>query len=96
MCGYHVRVARNAAEALDAIASPEPVDLVISDLGLPDRSGTDLMRDMKARVALRGIALTGYTEDQDVRACKSAGFDRHMAKPVAFEDLRSAVSELLQ
>jgi CheY-like chemotaxis protein len=96
MCGYHVRLARNAAEALDALASPDPVDLVISDLGLPDRSGTDLMRDVKARLPVRGIALTGYTEEQAVRDCKSAGFDRHLAKPVVFEDLRSAVSELLQ
>jgi CheY-like chemotaxis protein len=96
MCGYDVRLARNAAEALEAMESPAPVDLVISDLGLPDRSGVDLMRDIKSRFDPRGIALSGYTEDQTVRDCHSAGFDRHLAKPVDFDDLRSAVTELLR
>src|SRR5687767_13710380 len=95
MSGYDVRVAHNAAEALALAAAPAPADLMISDLGLPDRDGTELMRDVKARYGLRGIAVTGFTDEDTVRDCRAAGFDRHFAKPVDFEDLRTAVGELL-
>ena len=95
MSGYDVRLAHNAAEALQQAAGPEPVDLMISDLGLPDRHGTELMRDVKAQFGLRGIALTGYTGDQTDRDCRSAGFDRQFSKPIDFDDLRTALSEML-
>ena len=95
MYGYDVRTARTAAEALAAVAAPVPADLIISDLGLPDGDGTDLMRDVRTRHNLRGIAVTGYTDDAVVKDCKAAGFDRHFAKPVVFDDLRAAISEML-
>jgi CheY-like chemotaxis protein len=95
MSGYDVRLARTAAEALQLAAAPGPVDLMISDLGLPDRDGTDLMREVKAQFGLRGIALTGFSGDDTARDCRSAGFDRHFIKPIHFEDLRTAVGELL-
>ena len=94
MNGFDVRLAHTAAEALGQAAAV-PADLMISDLGLPDRSGLDLMREARSRFGLRGIALTGYTDDDDVRACRQAGFARHIAKPVRFEDLLSAIDELL-
>lgn len=95
LSGYDVRLARNAAEAIAAARAPGVVDLMISDIGLPDRSGVELMRDVKAQFGLRGIALTGYTGDQTVRDCKSAGFDRHFSKPLSFDDLRAALHEML-
>jgi CheY-like chemotaxis protein len=95
LCGYDVRLAHTAAEALGQAAAPVPADLMISDVGLPDRSGLDLMREARSRFGLPGIALTGYTADDDVRACRQAGFSRHMAKPVVFQDLLSAINELL-
>lgn len=95
LSGYDVRVAQSAAEALERVAAPMPADLVISDLRLPDRSGTELMREVKQRHNLPGIAMTGYTGDETVRDCQSAGFSRHLAKPVNFEDLRAAVSDLI-
>ena len=93
--GYDVRLAHNTAEALAVAGEGGRLDLVISDLGLPDGSGFDLMRDVKARFGLRGIAVTGYDGAQTVDACRSAGFERHFAKPVLFEDLCAALSELL-
>jgi CheY-like chemotaxis protein len=95
MCGYDVRLAHTAAEALGQAAAPVPADLLISDVGLPDRSGIELMREAKTRFGLPGIALTGYSDDKDVAACRSAGFSRHLAKPVLFEDLLSAIGEVL-
>jgi CheY-like chemotaxis protein len=95
LCGYDVRLAHTAAEALGQAAAPVPVDLMISDVGLPDRSGTELMREVKTRFGLRGIALTGYTDDEDVTACRSAGFAHYFAKPIRFDDLHAAICELL-
>jgi CheY-like chemotaxis protein len=96
MCGYDVRLAHTAAEALAVAAVPALADLLISDLGLPDRSGMDLMRDVRKRFGLRGIAVTGYTSDEIVGACKSAGFARHFSKPIEFDDLREAIAQLLR
>ena len=96
MCGYQVRRARNAAEALALVDEPARADLMISDLGLPDRSGTELMRDVKRQFGLRGIALTGYTGDETVSDCRSAGFERYLSKPIEFKDLHAAVRDLLE
>ena len=71
------------------------VDLVISDLGLPDGSGNDLMRELSLRYGLRGIALSGYGMDSDLEASTAAGFSRHLIKPVDIDDLRAAIREAL-
>jgi len=93
-CAYDVRLAHTAAEALGQAAAPVPVDLLISDLGLPDRSGIELMRDVKQRFGLRGIAVTGYTSEDDVSACQAAGA-RHLSKPILFDDLLWAIGDVL-
>jgi CheY-like chemotaxis protein len=95
LSGYDVRTARTAAEAMKALETPALADLIISDLGLPDAPGTDLMRDARTRHNVRGIAVTGHTGDAVVSDCKAAGFDRHFAKPVFFDELRTAIGELL-
>ena len=91
--GYVVHAAGTLAEA-SALASGCPCDLLVSDVQFPDGSGLDLMRDLRARYGLQGIALSGYAEKQDVQAALDAGFSRHLAKPVTFEDLLTAVEEL--
>ena len=68
--------------------------LVICDLGLPDRSGADLMRDLKDRYGMRGLAVSGHTDPQAVRDIEKAGFDAHLDKPVVFDDLLAAVRDL--
>jgi CheY-like chemotaxis protein len=94
LIGYDVRLASSAAEAIRQAAAA-PVDLIISDVGLPDRNGVDLMREVRAVHGLPGIAVTGHATDDVIRDCRSAGFDRHFSKPVLFDDLRAAISELL-
>ncbi|HEX6563265.1 MAG TPA: ATP-binding protein [Chthoniobacterales bacterium] len=69
-------------EAALSLAASRVFDLVISDLGLPDFSGTELMTRLRERYALRGIALSGYGMEEDIRRSKSAGFDYHLTKPV--------------
>jgi PAS domain S-box-containing protein len=79
--GHSVKCAATGEAAL-ALASSEAFDLVISDLGLPDFSGTELMTILQERYSLRGVALSGYGMEEDIRRSKSAGFAYHLTKPV--------------
>ncbi|HEX3131522.1 MAG TPA: ATP-binding protein [Thermoanaerobaculia bacterium] len=95
--GHEVRVAGTVAAGLAAakaaLESGEGIDLVISDLGLPDGTGMDLMRELVARYGLRGIALSGYGTEEDVRRSLEAGFTRHLTKPVNFQALEAVILE---
>jgi signal transduction histidine kinase len=92
--GYSVRNADGVDAALQA-ASDEPFDLVISDLGLPDGTGYDLMKQLRERHNLRGVALSGYGMEDDVQRSLDAGFSQHLTKPVEIERLDSAVRAVL-
>ena len=87
-----VVAAGSLAEALEA-AGVNTFDLVLSDLGLPDGSGLDLMRDLRDRYGLRGIALTGFGMEEDIRRSREAGFVDHLVKPITFDRLASAVEK---
>lgn len=92
--GWEVEWASSASAARDR-AAVEKFDLVISDLGLPDASGHELMIHLRAAHGLRGVALSGYGMDQDVQQSLNAGFSRHLTKPIDFEQLRVAIGEML-
>jgi CheY-like chemotaxis protein len=81
--------AEQAAGALDGL-----IDLVISDLGLPDGSGLDLMRELAGRYRLKGIALSGYGMEEDVRQSEQAGFARHLTKPVTLDFLKDVIDQV--
>ena len=91
--GYAVELATSVAEALEAAARNE-IDLIVSDLGLPDGSGLDLMRTLKATKPIRGIALTGYGRREDLADTRDAGFERHLTKPVDLPNLIAAIESL--
>jgi signal transduction histidine kinase/CheY-like chemotaxis protein len=94
--GHQVTVARSLAEARAAAAEAGETgfDLLVSDLGLPDGSGNELMREVSARYGLRGIALSGYGMEEDLRKSRQAGFERHLIKPVSPQALETAVQEV--
>jgi PAS domain S-box-containing protein len=80
--GHEVQTAGDVATALQAVDQGQ-FDLLISDLGLPDRSGLDLIRELRARgKAMPAIALSGYGQLQDVERSRAAGFHLHLVKPV--------------
>ena len=87
----HVVAATSVEEALQA-AQAAPFDLVISDLGLPDGSGLDLMRILRERYGLSGIAVSGYGMEEDLRRSLEAGFVDHLVKPITFQRLEKAIS----
>jgi PAS domain S-box-containing protein len=89
--GHYVVSAATVADAL-ASAEREPFDGVISDLGLPDGTGHELMKELSDRYQLRGIALTGYGMEEDMQRSVEAGFIMHIIKPVDVNQLRHALS----
>lgn len=92
--GHHVQAAGDVATALE-IGTRETFDLLVSDLGLPDRSGLDLMRELRVRgTHLRGIALSGYGQESDIQQSRAAGFEAHLVKPVDLEHLAEAIERV--
>jgi CheY-like chemotaxis protein len=90
--GHDVRTAGCVSEALEEAALYD-FDLLISDIGLPDGSGLELMQQLRARYNMKGIALSGYGMDEDVRRSLDAGFCAHLTKPIAAEALYAAIDE---
>ena len=80
--GHHVEIANGVASAL-ACLEKEKFDVLLSDIGLPDGSGHELMREAKRRQAqIKGIAVSGFGMDEDIRRSAEAGFGTHLAKPL--------------
>ncbi|MBW8875320.1 MAG: PAS domain S-box protein [Acidobacteria bacterium] len=95
LMGHEVTVAGSVATALAAAGDGHGrLDLVVSDLGLPDGSGQDLMRELTRLYGLRGIALSGYGMEEDVRRSQEAGFLRHLTKPVDLQMLKAAIRQV--
>jgi PAS domain S-box-containing protein len=88
---YKVVEAGSAAEALERAAEAQ-FDLVISDIGLPDQDGYQLMTSLRDRHGLRGIALSGYGMEQDIARGRRAGFIAHLIKPVSIQALESTLA----
>ena len=93
--GHHVTSAMTVAGAKQA-AENARFDIVISDLGLPDGTGFQLMEELRNTYNLRGIALSGYGMDEDLKRAHDAGFAVHLIKPVDFDQLRQAVNEVVK
>jgi signal transduction histidine kinase/CheY-like chemotaxis protein len=91
--GYRITVAHTADQAFEK-AQAEKFDLLISDIGLPDRSGYELMEQLRA-TNLRGIALSGFGTENDISKARAAGFSEHLTKPINFDRLDEAIRNLL-
>lgn len=96
LMGHEVAVAGSVAAALALAETSREVgiDLVVSDLGLPDGSGHGLMRELVHLYGWKGIALSGYGMEEDIRRSHEAGFARHLTKPVDLETLRAAIRQV--
>ena len=80
---YHVAAAASAADAR-TLAGNQRFDFVLSDVGLPDGDGYQLMHELRAiQPHLQGIAISGYGMDEDLQRSAAAGFITHLVKPVS-------------
>ena len=92
--GHQVTQAGGVQAALECAHQQRDFDLLISDLGLPDGSGHDLMRELLKQSTIPGIALSGFGMESDIRESLAAGFRRHLTKPVDWTELKATVQTM--
>jgi signal transduction histidine kinase/ActR/RegA family two-component response regulator len=90
--GYHVQPAHSVQTALEA-AAHEQFDVLVSDIGLPDGSGIDLMEKLRNDRPIFGIALTGFGMEEDLRRSYEVGFNHHLVKPVDLNRLDALIQQ---
>ena len=90
--GHIVTTSSHISDAL-AHTREHRFDLILSDLGLPDGSGVDFIRELRRTSQTPAIALTGYGNDEAVARCIEAGFNKHLTKPVDFQELDAVLRE---
>ncbi|MDF1737897.1 MAG: PAS domain S-box protein [Verrucomicrobiales bacterium] len=91
--GYRVKTASSVKEALE-IFEPGKFDSIVSDLGLPDGNGLDLMREIQTRQEIPAIAMSGYGMKKDREQSREAGFNHHLVKPVKIDELQSLLEQI--
>lgn len=91
--GYQVLAAENMTDAL-RIANDEEFDILLSDIGLPDGSGLELIKRIREKRSVPALALSGFGMDDDQRRSLEAGFADHLTKPVSIDRLQSAIAGL--
>jgi PAS domain S-box-containing protein len=91
--GYLVKTAGSAVAALE-LASKEPFDIMVSDIGLPDVNGYELMKQIRAFYPIQGIAMSGYGMEDDLRKSREAGFSDHIVKPASLSQLERSIHRL--
>jgi two-component system CheB/CheR fusion protein len=91
--GHHVSIATTASAAF-ALVSEQEFDVVVSDVGLPDATGYELMERIRAQKPIKGIAVTGSSRPSDVERGREAGFSMHLIKPVSLRKLEAALEQV--
>jgi signal transduction histidine kinase len=89
--GYTVETAKSIQEA-EALFSC--CEVLITDIGLPDGNGYDLMARFKAKGGSHGIAISGFGQEEDIARSRRAGFSKHLTKPIDINVLTSALQTL--
>jgi two-component system CheB/CheR fusion protein len=95
--GFQILTADSVASAI-TVAGENKIDMLITDLGLPDGSGVEIIKALRAKPELAkipGIALSGFGMDEDIRQSKEVGFVKHLTKPVSFRVLAETIREVL-
>lgn len=92
--GHTVAAAHDMRSAMET-AERGQFDLLISDVGLPDGSGLELMTHLRATSGIRGIAISGFGMNGDVEKSMQAGFSEHLVKPVNLEKLEAAIEHAM-
>jgi len=91
--GHDISVADSRQSALEFVGSKQ-FDVILSDIGLPDGSGYDIIAQAKRKHQVKGVALTGFGMTEDIKRSKEAGFDFHLTKPVDFYELRTVLNQI--
>jgi len=93
MSGHEVTTAFSSEDALCA-ARGQRFDLLLSDLDLPVTNGCDLLRRICEAYPIRGIAISAHTSGRFFKLAVAAGFERVLTKPLQFDEVMRAITEL--
>jgi len=91
--GHDVLTASTVRQALD-ILHTSPLDLLVSDLGLPDGNGFQVMRELAKISDAKGIAISGYGMEEDIERSSRAGFSAHLTKPIDVQKLQETIQQV--
>jgi CheY-like chemotaxis protein len=91
--GYVVTPAASVAAGL-AAADQQTFDLVVSDIGLPDGDGYQLMASLRQKHGLAGIAISGFGFTEDIARSTKAGFFAHLTKPISVPVIEQTIARL--
>ena|SRR5205823_3892207 len=93
--GFEVAAAENFRSGLNRLET-EPIDVLLSDIALPDGTGYALVSEARRRgKQLLAIALSGYSYPSEVKIAKLTGFDHHLSKPCDCSLLRSLLEKTI-
>ena len=90
--GHQISEAECTQQALEIMDDKE-FDVVLSDIGLPDGTGYEVIAQARRKHPVMGVALTGFGTEEDIRRGREAGFDFHLTKPVDFHELRMVLDQ---
>ena len=93
--GHEVHIASDVRSARQ-LATEIDYDILLSDIGLPDGNGWDLLEELRARREITAIAMSGYNTDADRARSKAAGFVEHLPKPLTPEELDGAFARAMR
>jgi DNA-binding response OmpR family regulator len=91
--GYRVSTAETFHEALQ-LATTNDFDLLVSDIGLPDGNGFELLKEIRKRRRIDAIALSGFGMEDDLQRSREAGFADYLIKPINLDRLQSAIRQV--
>ena len=91
--GHYVTVGATVAEG-KALTNAQSFELILSDIGLPDGTGIELIQYVRIRSNAMAIALSGYGMEADVAECKAAGFNEHITKPINLQRLEILIQRV--
>ena len=91
--GHSVTTSNSVAGGLE-LARNGTFDVLLSDIGLPDGTGLELIRQIRETQSLPAVALTGFGMDDDIAKCHEAGFMAHLTKPVNFQRLEMIIQQV--
>lgn len=91
--GHEVMTASTVRQAMDVLHTTS-LDLLVSDLGLPDGNGFEVMTELSKISDAKGIAISGYGMEEDLERSSRAGFSAHLTKPVDVQKLQETILQV--
>lgn len=91
--GFEVITASSVKAAVEMAASGQ-IDVLVSDLALPDGNGCDLLLRLRATRRIPAIVVSGSDREVDLKRCRDAGFDEHIVKPMTIDRLVQAIQRV--